>query len=397
MIMIPEDKREIELPVLKIRQPIGEIYVGSISSEKLYEIAHFDVRRIDKEGGFDRYLGLQRELDKKRVKTIQQYVKGLDASFPTSVVLAVDEQCVRLTQPCEEAPEFFRMTLSNYGEPDEETGERAQVSMYRSIARVIDGQHRIAGLDGYVGPPFELNVSLFVGADLPDQAAVFSAVNLTQTKVNRSLAYDLYELSHSRSPERTAHIVAVSLDRIEESPFHRKIMRLGKATPGRVNETFSQAVIVNSILDYISGTQERVLADRQTGRKVGRWSAPPEDEARRLIFRTHFVDDRDTDIAKVMLNYFGAVRQRWPDAWNILSPGIMLNRTNGYMGLMRFLRPAFNHLGRPGAVVDQDAFFAVFKQVGLERDDFNTENFIPGSSGASKLYRVLLEQAGLSE
>jgi DGQHR domain-containing protein len=395
--MIPEDRREIVIPVLKIRQPIGEIYVGSIPSDKLYEIAHFDVRRIDQEGGFDRYLGIQRELDKKRVRTIQQYVKGLDASFPTSVVLAIDEKCVSLVQPCDEAPEFYRMTLSNYSGPEESGTEQLQVSMYRSIARVIDGQHRIAGLEGYSGPPFELNVSLFVGADLPDQAAVFSAVNLTQTKVNRSLAYDLYELSHSRSPERSAHVVAVSLDRLPGSPFERRIMRLGKATPGRVNETFSQAVVVNSILDYISGTQERVLVDRQIGRRGGRWPQPSDEEARKLIFRIPFVEERETDIAKLMLNYFGAIRERWPEGWNLLSPGIMLNRTNGYMGFMRFMRSAYNYFERPGLVVEQGEFLSLFKQVGLERDDFNTESFVPGSSGATKLYRVLLEQTGLSE
>jgi DGQHR domain-containing protein len=391
--MIKEDPREITIPVLRIEQPIGEIYVGSISAKQLYDIAHFDVRKIVSEGGLDQYLGIQRELSSQRVKTISQYVKGLDASFPTSIVLALDESSVTLLSPCPEAPEFYRMKISNYGSDEE--GKSVQVSMFRSIARVIDGQHRIAGLEGYEGPPFELNVSIFVGADIADQAAVFSAVNLTQTKVSRSLAYDLYELSQSRSPERTAHNVTVALDRIDVSPLKRRIKRLGKTTPGRINETLSQAVVVNSILDYICGTQERVLIDRQIGRKSGRWPTPTPEEQKKLIFRAMFVQERDTDIANSILNYFIAIRKRWEEAWDVLTPGLMLNRTNGFMGLMRFLRPLYNGVCNPGEVLTIDQAFEVFNRIRLEREDFNIETFVPGTSGATRLYHALMEQSGL--
>lgn len=394
-MIIEEGRREIVIPVLLIQQRIGEIYVGSIDSSDLYQIAHFDVRRIVSDDGYDKYLGIQRELNNKRVNSISQYVKGEDACFPTSIVLAVDEKCVKLEQPCKEAPEFHRLTLSNYGE--NEDGEEAQVTMYRSIARVIDGQHRIAGLENYEGPKFELNVSLFVGADIADQAAIFSAVNLTQTKVNRSLAYDLYSLSTHRSPEKTAHIVTVALDQLEDSPLHKRIKRLGKATPGRIGETLSQAVVVNSILDYISGTQDRVLIDRQIGRRSGRWPEPAPEEEIKLIFRRMFVEERDTDIAKVMLNYFGAVAKRWEDGWNILTPKLMLNRTNGFMGLMRFLRPAYNSSVSPGLIPSVDDFYSIFEKVGLEPQDFHTDEYLPGSTGAKRLFDTLIDQTGLDD
>src|SRR5882762_10468420 len=88
---------------------------------------------------------------------------------------------------------------------------------------------------------FQLSVSVFVDIDMEDQAYIFSTVNLAQTKVNRSLAYDLFELANSPSPQKTCHNIAVALDTITVSPFHKRIKRLGSATPGRNSETITQA------------------------------------------------------------------------------------------------------------------------------------------------------------
>jgi hypothetical protein len=43
---------------------------------------------------------------------------------------------------------------------------------------LLDGQHRIEGLKGYDGPRFDLNVTIFVGADV-DSAAPNLATNET--------------------------------------------------------------------------------------------------------------------------------------------------------------------------------------------------------------------------
>ena len=40
-----------------------------------------------------KYLGIQRKLSPSRVKDLKEYVKSFDATFPTSIVLAVDESC----------------------------------------------------------------------------------------------------------------------------------------------------------------------------------------------------------------------------------------------------------------------------------------------------------------
>ena len=76
------------------------------------------------------------------------------------------------------------------------------------VANILDGQHRIEGLKEGLssGHPnseqFQLNVSIFVDLDMDDQSMVFATVNKAQTKVNKSLVYDLFAYAKSRSPQR---------------------------------------------------------------------------------------------------------------------------------------------------------------------------------------------------
>jgi DGQHR domain-containing protein len=99
---------------------------------------------------------------------------------------------------------------------------------------------------------FQVMAAIFVGIDISDQAYIFATVNLEQTKVRKSLAFDLFELAKTRSPYKTCHNVAVGLDKIKESPFFKRIKRLGTATPGREQETITQSTFVDALVRYIS-------------------------------------------------------------------------------------------------------------------------------------------------
>lgn len=389
--MATEDARKVVISAIRIQQPIGDIYVGSIPAKTLVEITDFDIRQLVTERGINSYLGIQRELDTRRVREIQQYVRGSDATFPTAVVLAIPEKCVAIKSPCDADDRFVRMTLSNY--PDDADPENAV--FYRHIARVIDGQHRIRGLEGYDGTDFDVNVSIFIDADIADQASIFATVNLAQTKVNKSLVYDLFELSKSRSPEKTCHSVVVALKSTPDSPFYRKIKRLGKTTPGRYTETLSQATVVAGILQYICKDKIQIIQDRQIGRRGGTFPPANADDAERLVLRPFFIESRDVDLTNLIWNYFDAVKLRWPEAWDANATGYMLNRTNGFDGLMRYFRHAYRYLTSPGKMVETEDFKRLLDKSSLKDGDFNPQRFVPGSSGASALARVLLEETGI--
>lgn len=371
----------ISFKAIPVEQPLGTFYIAAIDSKVLCEITHADVRRMYKERELETYLGIQRPLNNSRVAEIRQFVDTSDACFPTGVILAVKGQFAAYDEA------NFTLTLKNH-----ENDEDGCIIDKIEIAQVLDGQHRIEGLRDYEGSPFNINIVVFVDIDIEDQAYLFSTVNLAQTKVNKSLVYDLYEYSKSRSPHKTCHNLAVALDQTEGSPFFKKIKRLGASTPGRTGERLTQATFVESLINYI--TKNRIL-DRDLlikGRSPQRAS---ESESRELIFRNMFLDNRDLEIGDIIFYYFQAIEQRWPLAWSSTEKGAVLGKTNGFRALIKLLRPAYLELGNPGVIVSKNEFQELFSSCSLEDEDFNTNNFKPGTSGESALYKTLADQLGL--
>lgn len=377
------DPIEIALQAVCIQQPIGDLYVVKMDYKVVQRVTFFDVRRVLRdERDVERYLGIQRPLNEARVRELRDYVNFVDATFPTSVILAADADYVRYDK------DNGTLILSNTREGEDEPS----ISI-SNLCKVIDGQHRIAGLEGFKPtadrPSFDLLVSLFVGMDVADQSYVFATVNLEQTKVNKSLAFDLYELAKSRSPYKTCHNIAVALDASKSSPLHHRIKRLGVATEGRGGETLTQATVVNSIVRYISDDPKLDRDLLLRGQKLREVSG---NEAKRLCFRNSFIHGDDLKIGKIIEQYFLAVAHRWPDAWNNKGVGNILNKTNGFRALMAIFGRVYNRLASPGDFVSESEFLTLFKKVKHESDYFNVENFKPGTSGESALRRLLEEQ-----
>jgi DGQHR domain-containing protein len=382
----------IELSVVRVIQPIGEIYIGSIKSEDLWRIAEVDMREIRRgEDGIYLATGMQRKLNEKRADEIATYVKTVDATFPTAVVLAISSDCVSFSGPARGGCLRMRLTSADEDEGLDEDADDEELFSYQRIARVIDGQHRIEGLRRAGKTDFDVNVAIFVDADIEDQARVFATVNLAQTKVSKSLVYDLFSFSTSRSPEKTAHSVCLSLDQTRGSPLYERIKRLGTATPGRLNEEpLSQATVVEGILSHIVRNKRQLIEDRDWGRRGRSWRVPSEAEARKLVLRRFFAEERDVDIAELLWNYFSAVKETWGRAWEVSGTGKILPRTNGYRALMRFFKDAYNHLAAPGEMVDAEDFGELLRRARIPQNRFTTETYPPGTTGESRLYGDLL-------
>lgn len=380
---IEEGQVEFSVNALQVRQPLGEFFIASMPSKKLCEIANFDVRRMLKERDIETYLGIQRPLSQHRVDELQRYVRTVDACFPTAIILAVEGRSAVFDSSTN------KLTLRN--DPNPEDG--FDPIYYRNIAKVLDGQHRIAGLMEYPKDDFQVNVSIFVDIDIEDQAYIFSTVNLAQTKVNRSLAYDLAELTKTPSPQKTCHNIAVALDQLATSPLHHRIKRLGTATPGRTIELLTQATFVESLMPFISSTP---TLDRDILKRGLKLSPPSPAEIEKHPLRPFFVNHEDLKIADVIFRYFSAVQDRWPTAWNSDEKGVILNRTNGFRALMRALKPICNTLKPHKTLPSKDDFSELFKKVNIQDNEFTVDNFKPGTSGESLLYTKLVEGMALS-
>ena len=263
-----------------------------------------------------------------------------------------------------------------------------------NVAKVLDGQHRIAGLAHFKGRWFQLNVTVFVGMELEDQAIVFATINHTQTKVSKSLVADLFDFAKHRSPQKTAHNIARALNEKEGSPFKDKIKVLGTADD-KEKETITQATFVESLLKFIT-------KDKAHDRDVYKRGKRPEtyygDDLRNRFFRNLFVQEDDASIAKILWNYFKAVQKKWPHAWNEVTPELVLNRSTGFIALMKFLKDAYLSLHGEsiGQIPEQAEFDKIFAKVSISDEDINRTTYLPGSGGQAQFYKDLLAKSGLS-
>ena len=364
-------------PCLAVHQPIGNFFVAVMPSDALLQVSFNDVRRELQEGrDVERYLGIQRPLNPKRVSELQRYVNTADATFPSAIILAIDGKCVYINEASN------KMTLHPF------IGDDVDDSIPRDrIARVLDGQHRIAGLEKLQKTPFDVVVSIFVDMDIADQAYLFSTVNLEQTKVNKSLAYDLFSLATTRSPQKTCHDIAIVLDRDVASPFFEKIKRLGVATRGRFRETLTQATFVEALMGFITRDAK---ADRDALLRGKSLPLATGTELARLPFRNLFIRESDAVIADIVWNYFDAVRERWPVAWSNPGNRNILSKGTGFRAFMRLLRPLYRRLMSPDGNVKEAQFFEALESVQISDDDFNIERYAPGAIGETRLYKDLL-------
>lgn len=375
------------LDSIEISQPIGKFYISKIDWSKLISIAKADIRRIEKEESreIETYLGIQRKLSQNRLKEIGEYVRNYDASFPTSVILHVKSV---------DRDDFGEVSNVNaFYDP-----EKRKLYLRKSpeTATILDGQHRIEGLRRGLANShenssnFDLNLTIFIDLDMEDQSMLFATVNKAQTKVNKSLVYDLFDFAKSRSPQRTAHNIVRLMNEEQGSPFQNRVKILGPADD-KEYETITQATLVELILKYISRNpmKDRDLLIR--GKKLER--PKTENEKESLFLRNFFINKEDTAILKILWNYFKAVDVVWNAAWNKtnLDKGFILNKSTGVIALMRFLKPLYKALTNGNdRIIEQVEVERILYQVSLEDNDFTSEKFKPGGTGQSELYKIFV-------
>ena len=356
----------IAFECIRVNQPIGTFYIGAINALDVVDISAAEIRRY-KAREVEINTGIQRELDPARVRDLRQYVQHVDAAFPTGIILSISS-----------VHAFY----------DAET-KQMLVTRRPDVASILDGQHRIAGLEGYTGPKFELNVVVFIDLDPEAQASLFSTINLMQTKVNRSLVADLYALARTRSPQKTAHGICRLLNSRADSPFYGRISILGYAVREK-KETITQALFVKQVVDYIS---RNPAEDRDRLKRGFTISSPLGSDRERFIFRELFIQERDELIAKIIWDYFRAVVIKWPEAWDSLEEGRVLSRSTGFIALMRFLRPCYNRLKSNGDDSSVRSFTSILGPIDLTDDDFTTENYKPGNNGQATLFKDLMAKS----
>lgn len=380
----------ISLDAFKITQQIGEFFVAKIKAAELVSLTYSDVRELQEEREVETYLGIQRPLNERRAKEIQEYVKNYDAAFPSSIILHVDEEYINWD--------------SNANKLVFEFGEDL------SPAKILDGQHRIAGFmdlktgkpipevcnfrDGKEEVPFELMITVFVGLDLPEQANIFATVNLKQTKVSKSLVYDLEAYTKTRSPQKTAHDLVVALDLNPKSPFYGRVKRLGYKND--FTENLTQSMLVEEFVKLISKEPMKdrdvlIRKEKQSFsqfRKAELEKFPIKDGK---VFRDMFIKDKDESILITAMSFFKAVEEKWNVSWSSTSSSA-LNKTVGIKALFRVLRDLLKEYLSNNETTEPVRLS--FFKAALDKVDITDEYFMEleaVSTSEGKIYNKVME------
>ena len=289
------------IDVLEINQPIGTFYIGKINSNDLLKITKVDRRLQNKDG-------IQRELSHNRVKEIAAYCEDPDATFPTPIILSVESS--------DKQKLVFDSQL------------RFEYDDSFEFAEILDGQHRIAGIRENGNIQLDLVVIIMFDLTQEQKAYVFSTINSNQVKVDKSLIFDLFELSENRSPYKTCHDLARIFNSNLESPFYKRLKMLGKKASSA--ESLSQGTFVTYLVKLISRDPKDDAIKIKKGWRL-------EDDPY-LPLRNIFIAGNDEIILKILLNYFKAAKSVFPEEWDNPEEYI-LTKTTGFGALVK----AFKH------------------------------------------------------
>lgn len=334
-------------PCIAVSQPLGTFFVMSATARDVLSYLTVSRRGLTAE----ERERVQRALDPARQKEISIYVKRDDATFPTSITVNADSErvhavssnsglCIVIGKEIDD--EDMKTTpTDSVLTVDTTFGPRRFVSLSpgQYAAEIIDGQHRFEGLKKAIqdsGDDAELSerlhafeLPLAIMFDLvPEQCAkVFVTINATQRKVDSSHIADLFALHSSRSPQRISHLIAVTANELEGSPFKGGLKMLGK----RVSE--GQYLSQGSFSKYLMTLLPRAS---DSGELISK-SITESDLKSRPLAKLYLAEE-DKRIAQIILDYFIAISEAYPYAWSGDKDGYLIRKTVGFAALIKLLR-----------------------------------------------------------
>lgn len=181
--------------------------------------------------------GIQRELIPDKLSQIADYLKEENGIFPNSIILNISDKLELVSFNSTEIVIPFDTSI---------------------IITAIDGQHRLMGFKKYlekynIDEKFEVPITIFYNLELDFQAYIFSIINSKQTKINKSLLYDLLALTKKDVDDfKLCHEIATWLQTNEKSVLKGNFKMLGKG-----NGWLSQAAFIDYLMPSIHDSKRK--------------------------------------------------------------------------------------------------------------------------------------------
>lgn len=281
-------RKFIVCAALRIRQHAKyPLYLFALNAQQLWDIAA--ISHIGRDASGD-LIGYQRAAVRRHVRGIVDYLDSGQALVPNSLVVALDSR-VRFTAARgkgrgEAAPGTLRIPLPSNGE--------------RKPGWIVDGQQRAVALSMARERDILVPINAFVADEVSVQREQFLRVNSVKP-LPRGLTTELLPAIHSVLPahlakRRVPAALCDMLNRDSESPFRGMIRRTSltrssSASTGPISDT----TIVQVLQDSLATPAGCLFAYRNLATGDLDWGG-----ARR-----------------VLLVYWSAVQQVFPEAWGL--------------------------------------------------------------------------------
>lgn len=354
-----------------ITQPAGKFYMFKIRSSQLIPISQSEVRTPYNS------TGIQRLLSQKRVNDIAAFCEEKSAMFPTPIIVSAKSNVVKFY---DEKREPLQDKYINLEEGFIEI-DRKKISENMLFFSIVDGQHRLAGIEKYFEThknseveDFELAVLIVFDTENYEDAQIFSAINRHQKPVSKSLVYDLYGLSNDNTVEKFAHELVKEINERQDSLMKNKVKMLGFKTDA---EIVSQATLVEQIIPLISDKiqeDNRLLIDGYI----------PEENNKLFLRKYLLINDVDSaaDIVIRFLNDWIEVLQN-----NNLYQNVF-EKTVGFMLAFKI----FNFLcsRQPNSNIDFNKLKHDLTDLNFKK--INLTEIGSSKSGVNKAYKILINE-----
>ncbi|SCY45866.1 DGQHR domain-containing protein [Pseudobutyrivibrio sp. AR14] len=355
----------MRIKVIRIEQPIGFFYIGKMQAEDLLQLAKADIADMNKYTDIDDeefYIGGQRQLIKRKVEQIKRYVRTSGATFPASIILNLNKKYLV-----------------------KESDDELIIEDNENAFQLIDGQHRLSGLEG-LGRPFEMPISIFVGLDEAKTSRIFTTINTTQTKVNPSLSLYLEANDPVWTPRTMVVKVANFFATDVKSPLYKKIkFNIQNDIVDNSESTISLQTFGKAILDMVYDDnyfyEVRDISERDELGLIDKSNFKAD------ILWPYYVEHKENALYKVLYNYFSSISTIFSPEWK--DKKAILVKTTGYNAFMKLFRELYE-IGYEEGDLSKEFFERYLCKASGMSGTFNTNYY--GGSGwqpTNELYAEL--------
>jgi DGQHR domain-containing protein len=269
-----------------VQESSHPLYMFSLTGRELLEIA--DISRLSRDDA-GKLLGYQRSEVRKHVQDIVDYLDSDSVLFPNSIILAISSR-VKFTKS--RGPEVddgcasagtIEIPLPQNGDP--------------KPAWIVDGQQRALALSKSTRNQIAVPVNAFVADEVAIQRDQFLRVNNTRP-LPRGLITELLPEVSTNLPSRMAarripSAICEWLNQDSKSPFHGLIRRASVKGEDQAKAVIADSSLINMLQESLTSANGCLYP-----------------------YRNIATGEVDFDsIFSVLVTYWTAVRNVFPDAW----------------------------------------------------------------------------------